>query len=325
MNKVPKIIVVGSINTDMVIHTSRLPRPGETVLGGEFMMNAGGKGANQAVTVYRLGADLTFIAKVGNDVFGKQTLEQFQEAGINTDFISVSNECASGVALINVDDEAENSITVASGANFALSPIDIEAASEVIAEADIMLLQLEIPIETVTYAARLAKKFGLKVVLNPAPAPTQPLSAELLKNVDILIPNRTEMEIVAGVSPGADPVETTNILAGYGVDTVVVTLGNKGSLVCHDGECDEVPPFKVTAVDTTAAGDTFCGALCVALAEGADVREAALFGNLAAAITVTRDGAQQAIPTREEVELLAQEKGVEFKGIDIKKNSLLCL
>lgn len=309
----------------MVIRTPHLPQPGETVLGGEFMMNAGGKGANQAVTVYRLGADLTFIAKVGNDVFGKQTLDLFHKEGLNTEYISVCDGLASGVALINVDDEAENCIAVASGANSALSPMDIEAAADVISEADIMLLQLEIPIETVTYAARMAKKHGLKVVLNPAPAPKEPLPTELLKNVDILIPNRTEMESVAGVLPGSDPVETTNLLADYGVKTVVVTLGSKGSLVCHDGECDEIAPFKVAAVDTTAAGDTFCGALCVALAEGADVAEAALFGNLAASVTVTREGAQQAIPTREELETLAQERGVEFKFMNIEKNSLLCL
>ncbi len=320
LKKKPKIVVVGSINTDMVVRTPRLPRPGETVLGGEFMMNAGGKGANQAVTVFRLGADLTFIAKVGNDVFGKQTLEQFHEVGIDTEYITVNDRLASGVALINVDDEAENCIAVASGANSVLSPEDISKASEVISKADIMLLQLEIPVETVTYAAAMAKKHGLKVVLNPAPAPSSPLPDELLKNVDILIPNRSEMESVAGVEPGADPVETTNILAAHGVETVVVTLGSKGSLVCEKGECDEIPSFAVAAVDTTAAGDTFCGALCVALAEGADVKEAALFGNLAASITVTREGAQQAIPTRSEVEEKARELGTILKFLEVKED-----
>ncbi len=320
VNRIPKIVVVGSINTDMVIRTPHLPRPGETVLGGEFMMNAGGKGANQAMTVCRLDADLTFVAKVGDDVFGRQTLEQFHKDGIKTDFVSVCDMYASGVALINVDDDAENCISVASGANSALMPEDIDAAAKAVSEADIMLLQLETPIETVTYAAGMAKRYGLKVVLNPAPAPKEPLPAELLKNVDILIPNRTEMEVVAGVDAGADPVKATNILADFGVDVVVVTLGSHGALVCHDGKCDEIPPFKVTAVDTTAAGDTFCGAFCVALAEGADVREAALFGNLAASITVTRDGAQQAIPTRKDVEILAQERGVEFKFMNINKN-----
>ena len=313
LNNKPKIVVVGSINTDMVIRTPRLPRPGETILGGEFMMNAGGKGANQAVAVFRLGGDLTFIGKVGNDVFGKETLEQFNRAGISTEFISICPDRASGVALINVDEEAENCIAVASGANAALTPADIDAAVEKISEADIMLLQLEIPMETVTYAAKLAKEKGLKVVLNPAPAPEHPLPLELLKNVDILIPNRTEMESVAGVEPGSDPVMTTGLLSDYGVKTVVVTLGNKGSLVCHDGECDEIAAIKVNAVDTTAAGDTFCAALCVALAEGAGVAQAAHFGNLAAAITVTRAGAQQAIPTREEVENLAQERGLDLK------------
>lgn len=318
LRRIPKIVVVGSINTDMVIRTPHLPRPGETVLGGEFMMNAGGKGANQAVAVHRLGADLTFIAKVGNDVFGRNTLDQFGKAGINTEYIGVSEHEASGVALINVDDEAENCIAVASGANLALSPLDIEAASFAISEADIMLLQLEIPMETVIYAAKLAKKHGLKVVLNPAPAPAHPLPEELLCNVDILIPNRTEMECVAGVQEGADPIKTANMLAANGIETIVVTLGSKGSLVYQGGKCEEIQPFPVIAIDTTAAGDTFCGALCVALAEGADIKEAALFGNLAASITVTREGAQQAIPTREEVEELAHEKGVKLKFTDMK-------
>lgn len=317
LKKIPKIVVVGSINTDMVIRTPHLPRPGETVLGGEFMMNAGGKGANQAVTVNRLGADLTFVGKVGNDVFGRNTIDTFRREGIDTKYIGVSDQHASGVALINVDDEAENCIAVASGANLALSLADIDAAAGAISEADIMLLQLEIPIETVTYAAALAKKHGLKVVLNPAPAPSYPLPGELLANVDILIPNRSEMESVAGVEEGTDPVHTTNLLATRGVETVVVTLGSKGSLVCEKGECVEIPSFPVIAIDTTAAGDTFCGALCVALAEGADIREAALFGNLAASITVTREGAQQAIPTRAEVEELAQERGVKLKFLDL--------
>ncbi len=197
LKKIPKIVVVGSINTDMVIRTPHLPRPGETVLGGEFMMNAGGKGANQAVTVNRLGADLTFVGKVGNDVFGRNTIDTFRREGIDTKYIGVSDQHASGVALINVADEAENCIAVASGANLALSLANMDAAAGAISEADIMLLQLEIPIETVTYAAALAKKHGLKVVLNPAPAPSYPLPGELLANVDILIPNRSEMESVA--------------------------------------------------------------------------------------------------------------------------------
>lgn len=314
MNKIKaaSIVVVGSSNTDMVVRTPHLPRPGETVLGGEFMMNPGGKGANQAVAVKRLGGDLTFITKVGDDIFGRQTISRLASLGIPTDFVSISSDKASGVALINVDNKGENCIAVASGANNELSPADIDAAAGVIASAGILLLQLETPMETVAYAAALAKRHGVTVVLNPAPAPSEPFSPELLANVDILIPNRTEMEAIAGVPEGADPEETTAMLGTYGVDTVVVTLGSAGALFCREGKCIEVPSFKVTPVDTTAAGDTFCGAFCVGLAEGMDTRTAVMFGNLAASITVTRAGAQQAIPTRDEVQRLAHEKGLPF-------------
>lgn len=315
MNKLKQasIIVVGSSNTDMVIRTPHLPRPGETVLGGEFLMNPGGKGANQAVAVSRLGGNLTFITKVGNDVFGHQTIQHLASLGITTDFVSISPDHASGVALINVDEKGENCIAVASGANGALTPADIDAAAETIASAGIMLLQLEVPVDTVAHAAALAKSHGVTVVLNPAPAPTQPLPPALLANVDILIPNRTEMEAIAGVPEGSDPQQTAAILAQqHGVDTVVVTLGSAGALLCDKGECLEIPSFKVTPVDTTAAGDTFCGALCVALAEGMDIKSAVTFGNLAASVTVTRPGAQQAIPSRNEVQQLAREKALPF-------------
>lgn len=306
------IVVAGSSNTDMVVRTPHLPRPGETVLGGEFLMNAGGKGANQAVAVSKLGGNLTFIAKVGDDVFGRQTCAQLQAQGISTNYISVSPDKASGVALINVDDNGENCIAVASGANSTLSATDIDAAESAIANARIMLLQLEIPIATVRHAAEVAKRYGVTVVLNPAPAPAAPLPAELLHNVDILIPNRTEMEAIAGVPEGTSPEKATAIICESGVGTVVVTLGSAGALICTDGKCVEVPSFKVTPVDTTAAGDTFCGAFCVALAEGKDISTAATLGCLAASVTVTRPGAQQAIPTRDEVSALAIAKGLDI-------------
>lgn len=276
-------------------------------------MNPGGKGANQAVAVSRLGGNLTFITKVGDDVFGHQTIQHLASLGIATDFVSLSPDHASGVALINVDEKGENCIAVASGANGALTPADIDAAAETIASAGIMLLQLEVPVDTVAHAAALAKSHGVTVVLNPAPAPTQPLPPALLANVDILIPNRTEMEAIAGVPEGSAPQQTAAILARqHGVDTVVVTLGSAGALLCDKGECLEIPSFKVTPVDTTAAGDTFCGALCVALAEGMDIKSAVTFGNLAASVTVTRPGAQQAIPSRDEVQQLAREKALPF-------------
>lgn len=301
-----QIVIVGSSNTDMVVSCQRLPRPGETVLGGEFMMNPGGKGANQAVAVARLGGNVTFVGKVGDDVFGQRTCRQLQAEGIDISCLGVVPDCASGVALINVDADGENCITVASGANAMLRSTDIDAASDLIATADILLMQLEVPLPTVVHAARLAKSKGVKVVLNPAPAPTTPLPVELLENVDILIPNRTELELLSGlpcdetVSPAVDRMKM------MGVKSLVVTLGSKGALICLDGKNTQlIPSFKVKAVDTTAAGDTFCAALCVALAEGKTIDEAVLFGNLAASLTVTRAGAQNAIPTRAEVDGVA--------------------
>lgn len=301
-----KIVVVGSSNTDMVIRCDRMPRPGETVLGGEFMMNHGGKGANQAVAAAKLGGDVTFIAKVGNDIFGGQTIEMLKGHGIDTRYVSVSDTEPSGVALINVDAKGENSISVASGANGVLSPTDIDAAREVINEADVLIAQLETPVETIIHAAKLAKSCGVKVVLNPAPAPTTPLPDELLENVDILIPNTTEAEIISGVAitDATSEFAAVEAISKKGVKTIIITLGSKGALICKDNTYTEVPSFKVKAVDTTAAGDTFCGAFCVALTEGASLEEAVLFGNKAASISVTRPGAQQSTPTRREVDTM---------------------
>ena len=300
--KSKKIVVIGSSNTDMVVRCQRMPRPGETVLGGEFMMNPGGKGANQVVAVARLGGDAAFIGKVGDDLFGRQTREQLSGEGIDVAHLGTAAHCASGVALINVDAEGENSISVASGANAQLSPADIDAAEELIADAAIVLMQLEVPVATVTHAAKIAKKHGVMVVLNPAPAPAIPLPDELLENVDIMIPNRTELELISGMPCTASVTAAVERMGALGVPTLVITLGSAGAMICRGGESTMVPSFKVMAVDTTAAGDTFCGGLCVALSEGKNIDEAVLFGNLAASLTVTRAGAQQAIPTRAEVD-----------------------
>ena len=302
MNK--KIVVVGSSNTDMVVQCPHLPKPGETVLGSDFAMNFGGKGANQAVAAAKLGGNVSFIAKLGDDVFGKQTLDMFKNVGIDTQNVTISNEHPSGVALINVDDNAENSISVAPGANAALLPADIDRAKDVIASAHVLLVQLETPVETIMHAAKMAKENGVTVVLNPAPAPKKPLPNELLNNVDIIIPNKTEAEIISGVEITDYESEMKAILEidRKGVSTTIVTLGSKGAILCEKGDCREIPSVKVKAVDTTAAGDTFCGAFCVALTEGMTLAEAVVFGNKAAAISVTRHGAQKSIPTREEVD-----------------------
>lgn len=298
-----KIIVVGSSNTDMVIRTDRMPRPGETVLGGNFMMNQGGKGANQAVAAAKLGGNTMFVAKVGNDIFGTQTIELLKQVNIDTTHVGISADLPSGVALINVDASGENSIAVASGANAALTPADIDAAEADIAQAALVIMQLETPVETVARAAEVAKRHGVTVILNPAPAPKTPLPASLLANVDIIIPNKTEAEAISGIAITDSASEDAAIRAihAMGVKTVIFTLGSKGALICENGDCLEIPSFKVKAVDTTAAGDTFCGALCVALAEGESMRRAIEFANKAASISVTRMGAQQSIPFRHEI------------------------
>lgn len=299
-----RIIVVGSSNTDMVVRTARMPKPGETLLGGVFMMNQGGKGANQAVAAAKLGGDTLFIAKIGDDIFGRETLLLLEKEGIDIRHVSFSAEHASGVALIEVDDTGENSIVVASGANADLSPEDIEAADDEFAGAAVMIVQLETPIETVEKAIETAHAHGVTVVLNPAPAPKTPLRPEILAMVDYIIPNKSEAEAISGVEITDDEsmMKAVAEIQRLGVPNVIFTLGSKGALLCTGGKSTLIPSFKVKAVDTTAAGDTFCGALCVGLAEGTSLLEAIEFANKAASITVTRPGAQQAIPYRSEVQ-----------------------
>lgn len=302
-NTKKKIVVVGSSNTDMVIKSAHLPKPGETILGGKFLMNPGGKGANQAVAVARLGGDVSFVCKVGDDMFGKEAIAKYSEDHINVDHVSMSSEQPSGVALINIDQKGENCISVASGANYCLSEEDINRAEPVIKNASIVLLQLEVPIHTVAYAARMAKRYGALVVLNPAPAPKEALSSELLSNVDMIIPNSTEIETITGrcATDSESAQDAIGQIVSKGVKTVIVTLGSEGTITFHDGEYKQIPAYRVEAVDTTAAGDTFCGGVCVALAEGKTVFEAVRFGTKAASICVTRMGAQGSIPFRSEM------------------------
>ncbi len=296
-----KIIVVGSSNMDMVVKTHHIPAPGETVLSGSFFMNPGGKGANQAVAIARLGGNITFISKLGNDIFGTQFTQLFNEEGIDTSFMLADEDQPSGVALITVDQAGENSIVVASGANAFLSVADIEPALNEIASADILLVQLEIPMETVNYVVQYAASKGIKVILNPAPANT--LSPELLRNVDILTPNKTEAGMLTNMS--VTNIETAKkaakAICKQGVKNVIVTMGALGAILCQEGECSLLPVKEVEAVDTTGAGDVFNGALAVALSEGKDLDAAVVFANEAAAISVTRLGAQSAIPKRSEV------------------------
>ena len=286
---------------DMVVKTSHIPVPGETVLSGSFFMNPGGKGANQAVSVARLGGDVAFVSKVGNDVFGKQSTQSFQEEGIDIAHLLSDDTLPSGVALITVDRSGENSIVVASGANAGLTPADLEDALDKIAGAGIVLMQLEIPMETVHFAAIYAVKHGVKVILNPAPANTLP--PKLLSCIDIITPNQSEAAMLSGinVTDAATAAQAAVAIHNLGVKSVIITMGAMGCVIYDKGEITVVPAQKVEAVDTTAAGDVFCGALAVALAEGGTLFDAVNFASRAAAISVTRMGAQPSIPYRKEL------------------------
>jgi ribokinase len=298
---VKKILVVGSSNTDMVIKTRKFPVPGETILGGRFFMNPGGKGANQAVAARRLGGTVSFVGKIGDDIFGKQAMQLLEDEGIHVDFIATDPENPSGVALITVDAKGENSIVVAPGSNGTLSPADFDLALSVLDESDLVLLQLETPLATVGHVAEMASKRGKKVVLNPAPADQLPDS--LFKNIYLITPNETEAELLTGVR--ATNPETAkkaaNILKEKGVKVVIITMGSAGAFVLSDEFTGMVGAPKVEAVDTTAAGDTFNGALVVALSEEMPMQKAVEFACHAASISVTRIGAQSSIPSRKEI------------------------
>ena len=296
-----KIIVIGSSNTDMVIKAERLPLPGETILGGKFFMFPGGKGANQAVAAARLGSQVALVTRTGNDVFGRQALSQFREEGIDTSLISTDEEYPSGVALIAVDAQAENIIVVAPGANMQLTPKHIDKALAGSATAEVALLQLEIPIDTVSHAVRRLWERGSKVILNPAPA--QPLPDELFACLHLITPNETEAEILTGIRVVdlATATEAASRLRQKGVQQVVLTLGAKGAFVLTDTVAGMIPAPEVEAVDTTAAGDVFNGALAVGIAEDMPLERAVLFACRAAAIAVTRMGAQASAPYRHEL------------------------
>ena len=297
-----RIVVVGSSNTDMILQMDRLPRPGETLLGGEFSMAAGGKGANQAVAARRAGGEVSFIARVGQDTFGKMAIDGFEREGIVVENVRVDDTCVSGTALIFVGSDGENMIGVASGANAQLSVADVEAASEQISQADVLLVQLETPLATVESALRVARQHGVCTILNPAPA--QQLSTELLANVSILTPNEHEAEILTGIAVDdqRSAAEAAQKLRQLGIDTVIITMGSRGAYVATAENAGLVAGFPVEPVDTTAAGDTFNGALAVAVAEGVQLNDAVRFANAAGALSVTKLGAQPSTPKRSEVE-----------------------
>ncbi len=293
------IVVIGSTNTDMVIRTEKFPSPGETLLGGKFFLFPGGKGANQAVAASRLGGDVFFITKLGNDIFGKQAIEQFKKEGLHTDYVRREADLPSGVALITVNAKGENTIVVAQGANGTLTEQDI--SRDALSIGEIFLLQLEIPLATVGFVAREMTAQGKRVIINPAPAAELP--SELLKGLYCITPNQTEAGALTGiaVNDAATAAKAASKLYSLGVSNVVITLGEAGAFL-HNSETQKyLPGIKTDAVDTTAAGDVFCGALVVAIAEGMSMEQSILFANKAASISVTRMGAQTSAPYRNEI------------------------
>lgn len=296
----PRIVVVGSANTDLVVQADRLPTPGETVLGGDLITTQGGKGANQAVAAARLGAKVTFVARIGGDAFGRETLSALRREGLDVRYVAQDPEAPSGVAMIVIGPGGQNLIAVAPGANRRLSGADVGAAKSAFEGAGVVLIELETPVEAGLMAARLGREAGATVILNPAPAPSDPLPDALFRAVDILTPNETEAAVLSG---DRSPEGAAKVLLGQGVDTVIVTLGEAGALVATRFEAAQrVPGFRVKAVDTTAAGDAFNGGLAVALGRGKPLRQAVRYAHAAAALTVTKLGAQPSLPTADEVE-----------------------
>lgn len=293
-----RVVVIGSANTDMVVKSERLPIPGETILGGRFLMNPGGKGANQAVAAARMGGKVIFIAKVGNDLFGHEAITAWQKEKINTSHVTVDPENPSGAALIMVDSRGENCISVASGANGTLSPTDLLPARDVIECSDVVLMQLETPLETVRTAAEWAAAKGVRVILNPAPAAKLP--DELLACLFLITPNETEAEILTGVrvNDESSARRACAELHRRGVANSIITMGGRGAYLSCGTFRGVIPAYPVKAVDTTAAGDVFNGALAVALAENQDWGTAVRLAARAASISVTRPGAQSSAPFR---------------------------
>lgn len=307
-NRTPKVAVVGSLNIDLVCHATRRPEKGETLIGDAFDIFTGGKGFNQATAAARLGAEVTLVGSVGADPFGEMLLRATENEGIDSRFVTKRTDTGTGVATIVIEPDGDNSIIVIPRANMALTTAEIDAAADAIANADVLLLQLETSIAASEHAAAIAKAHGTTVILNPAPA--QPLPDSLLTHVDILTPNQSETELLSKMQVSNDE-EARNAaavlrarMANTETSTVVLTLGKRGALILTATTSESVPARAVEAVDTTGAGDAFCGALATALASGETLHTAIGFANAAGAAAVTVVGATPSMPTREKVELL---------------------
>ena len=297
----PKVVVVGSFNMDLVVKAERRPQTGETLMGEEFGMFIGGKGSNQAIAAARLGADVTMIGRLGTDLFGDTLMTAHAEEGICTDYVIRDTETGTGVASILIDTDGDNSIVLVPQANMRLSVEDIERASESIAAADVLLLQLEVPVGASQRAAEIAKSNGATVVLNPAPA--QELPDDFLAQVDILTPNEVETESLSGLraSTATDAERAAKVLLDKGLSAVILTLGERGALLLTSDLTQQIPAYTVDVVDTTAAGDAFCGALATAVAQGENLVDAVAFANAAGALAVTVLGAAPSMPAAAQV------------------------
>ncbi|MCS6175506.1 ribokinase [Shewanella baltica] len=303
-----QLVVLGSVNADHVVQVPSFPRPGETLTALGYQVIAGGKGANQAVAAARLGADVAFIACVGDDDFGLRVYKEYQALGVDISGLMIVADMTTGVAMIQVADSGENSICIAPGANAALTPALLAPHQHLISQADILLMQLETPLETIFSAATMAKDAGTLVVLNPAPA--MGLADELLAKVDIITPNETEAELLTGIK--VDSIDSAALAAAHlhakGIATVMITLGSKGVYVSEHGQGQQIVGFSVTVKDTTAAGDTFNAGVLTGLLQGKTLNEAIVFAHGAAAISVSRFGAQTSIPLLAEVDAFLAEQ-----------------
>ncbi len=302
-----KVVIVGSYNTDLTIKTNRIPQPGETVVGGKFSMNAGGKGANQAVAAARAGAQVWFVGRVGNDDLGNEAIKHLRGEGINCDFITRDPQEPTGTAFIIVDERGENCIVVASGANMRLLPGAIAEAASIIAAADVLVLQLESPLETVEAAARLAVAHGTRVLLNPAPA--RLLAQNLLQHLSLITPNALEVEMLTGVAVTDENSmkAAADHLMALGVSSVLITLGSGGVFLADHSTRMHLPAFRVPAVDSTAAGDVFSGSLSAFLRPTRSLQEAARMACAAAALSVTKIGAMNSAPHLHEIQNFLQQ------------------
>lgn len=309
MSKNAKLAVLGSINADHILNLAHFPRPGETVIGQKYQIAFGGKGANQAVAAGRAGANIAFIACVGADDIGERICQQLAQDNIDTHPVEAVEGESTGVAMIFVNGEGENNIGIYSGANAALTPQYVERHQQVIAQADALLMQLESPLDSVLAAATLARQHQTRVILNPAPATK--LSDDLLALIDIITPNETEAEILTdiAVNNDADAARAAAALHEKGIATVLITLGRRGVWLSENGKGQRIAGFEVNAVDTIAAGDTFNGAFITARLEGKAMHDAVRFAHAAAAIAVTRSGAQPSVPWRAEIDDFLQQQG----------------